>query len=103
MECCFVEYSLGIFQILTIKKALQNLPFVVFKKNFLKIFLTEVILHFKTYDLAHVNYTLKYLENNFKACYLMYDKIQYLMVHLFCISSECLHVYVLSVDNCVSC
>ena len=78
MECCFVEYSLGIFQILAIKKALQNLPFVVFKNNFLKIFLLEVISCFKSYDLAHINYTLKHLENNFKAYYLMYDKIQYL-------------------------
>lgn len=72
MEYCFVEYIFGVFYILTIKKPLKDLPFVIFKENFLKIFLIEVILHLRN-NLAHVNYTLKHLENNFKAYYLMYD------------------------------
>jgi len=34
MKCYFVDYTFGVFQVSTLKKALKSLPFVFFKKNF---------------------------------------------------------------------
>lgn len=96
-------HNVGVFHGLTPLKCSIFCSFPLFKKGYLHIFPMEVVLHLINLWCGSCKLYLKTSGKQFQGILLSVRQAQVSIFHLFQTSSECLHVYVLSVDNCVSC